>query len=275
MPEMKTREELSSSLGSLETEIRERSPRLLEENFLRASTRIKEFATDTGLSTHALKLKTNKFEGFFDKNVFNNIVHTAYENFADSDGNTLLKSPNIIGRANASGQRDYEMGNTDYVFASADLLRSNSSRHKYEYEITSRNCFVVPMDIAHIKVELDQPWDKYQNKQLADLELDVKQMQIYVKNIYSYEDFKKLFSLYCSVVFDSPQQAIDFLSRNSFYADLADAYKPGTTPAWPEDQPYMEKLVELHNNYGILPPFSPEFQFEDTVEAKIRTKSEN
>jgi len=161
-----------------------------------------------------------------------------------------------------SGDRDREIGNTHYVFANADTLRSRSAGGPYAYRIATDEGYVVPLDIASIRSpDLVTPRSKD--------EADNYDLDMYAKNLYTIPDFKVLFATYCAVLFDQPDAAIDFFHRNWFWPDSAKCWDDAQMRDDGEDSPIKRRMRELLIKGGIEPPVSPEFQFKDQVVGEL------
>lgn len=94
---------------------------------------------------------------------------------------------------------------------------------------------------------------------------------VYLKNIYRFEDFKKVFAKYCAVVFDSPEEALDFSKNKAFYTERADAWEDDSITNNSDSQrkvKIFKKMQKLYLEHGLVPPFSPEFQFRDRVRGR-------
>lgn len=205
-----------------------------------------------------LEEKSSSFEGYFRNNVFNKLIHVS--NYAVDTEEVELKAPSLLGSAIHSGDLDWKIGNTNYVFFAAERLRSNSARiGTVEYTTKSRDCYVVPMDIAHIHIETLK-----ENEQL---------LKTYAENIYTYEGFIKFYSTYCAILFEKPEEAIEFFSSHAYYPDLANSWTPESYELMDEKEAkIMEKMSYLFIEHGIIPPISPEFQFKDSVIATVLNK---
>lgn len=204
--------------------------------------------------------KIAEFRQYHDSVTFGTIIHVSTQAMTSSDGDrVILKSPVQLGYSASSGVLDEEIGNTNYVFASANSLGSNSSRGGGggQYLIESRDCDVVPMDIAHM-----HPNDFGGS--------EAKRLEAYANNIYSYPHFVEVFSAYTALLFESQEEAISFFERHWFYPDSADAWDIEQLEISAKENPddaILLKMAKLYKEDGIVPPISPEFQYRDSVEA--------
>jgi len=227
-----------------------------------------------------LQRKTESFRTYFDENVFNKVEHSTKSQLPDE---AFLKSPGLLATEKGNDIRDNSahtvdddvlMGNTDYVFANFyDLPSRTFSQYGPNYVIESQDAFAVPVDIADLKIP-----SSMLKEDLSDFRL--KQMKAYADNIFTFADFKNVFSLYSAAMFETPQDAITFFTRYGSSIDIAKAAFWESTSYWgqgnmTEDQLAVEnnKLIQMKKlfiNKGIYPPFSPEVQFKDKVTAKKR-----
>lgn len=245
--------------------LKQRSSKSSRKNLERARSIIDEIAQldlDGRRELDGLS-RIDTFRAYFDDTVFSSIVHTTAASISDTP-TTLLESPAKLGKKAHSLTVDDEIGNTSYVFASSDALRSNSSRHRKEYEIDSRDCFVVPIDIDHVKVGLPN---------LSNAEYELEQIRRYASNMFTYKDFREYFAAYNAAVFDTPEQALDFYTRYHYVPDQADFLDESRLRFFddPTEQEAFRKIQLLYRE-DVLPPFSPEFQFKDSVVGKLRNQ---
>lgn len=232
----------------------ERSDEMLAQNFEGSMAVVKSMYEetkhpDTGEDFEAA---AGRFKDYFDNTVFRDLIH--YSAFRSDTQTFVIKSGEQLGHATQSGELDDKIGNTSYVFAYSSQLRGPSyAAGGNMYRINSRECYVVPMDIAHLHYS------------------DEESVELYSKNIYTFEQFREMFSAYCCTVFDSPEQAVDLLASYFYYPDQADAWKPDSFRLLQDKshEIYFQKMAMLLNEYQIVPPVSPEFQFKDEVTSTL------
>lgn len=91
---------------------------------------------------------------------------------------------------------DIARGSTHFVYGSFDLMRTSTGGGRHAYLIQLPEIvYVSPMDISGIQI----------SSQNQDIDA------IYSKNIFFLNDFKKYFTLYCTILFNSPTEAISLL----------------------------------------------------------------
>jgi len=266
--------ESSNKQSNLLEDIKKRPPELLKENFERniqaieksyLAEQIKDqksrdlIETLAGKPLDTLHKRAGDFLAFYEAALFNNITHAAQEDLGD---NVTLKSPErlitegVIDKAAASGALDREMGNTNYVFASLSLLPSRSSNGERRYKISSTDGYAVPVDHA-------------------DMIVPENDIEVYRNNLYTIDDFKVFFSTYAASLFEKPEDFLAFINAYnpkiwpvSFWErGLKPVHEAERTSESENDAKIFEKMKQLLMKDSIYPPFSPEFQFKDEVEA--------
>lgn len=271
-------ETIKSEYSSNITKIKERSAETLKVNFEAAmgvlqdeyfSKRIKErklgsFLYGRNNAVKELNQKTKFFKDYFDQKVFSNIIHTSSLEFeTDENGQVTLASANRVGGAKHQGEFDAAIGSNDMIFANSRMLRSRSFGGANHYKISSKDAYVMPVDIAEVHA-WNPVGEEFYNESRA----------FYVsKNIFSAKDFETYFSTYCATLFDTPQDAIKFFQANNFLPLRAGIWhseerlvRALMTKGEKEKQIAL-KMRELYINKNLFPPFSPEWQFKDEVKA--------
>lgn len=255
--------------------IKTRTPELLQANYAQTMSRlmskgsekmprqgrgIRSLLERRGANQKDFNQKVREFNVYHRQNTFGTIVHVS-TNIGDASNQVTLKAPSLLGSSASSGVLDEEIGNTNYVFAASNRLRSNSARGggRKQYVIDSRDCFAVPMDIAHIHSH------DFDGSETARL-------QFYANNIFTYDQFVEIFSAYTALLFDSPEEAVEFFERKWFYPDNANAWNveelEETSRQNPDDA-ILLKMARLYKEEGIVPPISPEFQYLNQVDARL------
>ena len=278
-------EQVKAEVGSNALRIKDRSAETLRENFERAMTGIGNFyfgqrARDRRFpllplskqrTDKELSAKAKTFRQYFEGTAFSEIIHaTDKEIVPGEDGVVILKSLKELSGDIKEGEIDKHQGGLDeligsdeYVFANSSYLQSKNCRGKYVYKIEEKEGYVVPLDIDEVPMpgKLDQA--KY---------YDAVRLFFVSRNIFRMEDFKQFFSAYCAAVFNNPEEALDFLRRNHFSVMFAAVYDSeerfSNAYRRKEDLPMATKIRNLYTTKGIVPPFSPEWQFKKQVVAK-------
>lgn len=232
-----------------------------------------------------LRKKVSYFQKEFDTTFFNNIVHATLKSMPDEPE---LKSPNYLakekgltieGTSSHTGGSDIEIGNSDYVFAGSLKLPSRgmamaTGEDAKIYRINSENGYAVPVDIADL-----QGYEEWHYSQQTETWMDFLK-DIYANNIYTIKDFKKVFSTYSAVLFESPNQAINSLHNiwtitfgtpwtetqlDRSLNNMEQEHHP-----LPENQKKALLLMRtLLRKHKLYPPFEPEFQFKDRVKGNL------
>lgn len=303
-------EEIEQKRLEAASRIRERDPLDIDQNAERALAGIEQFYSEKSASgktgmrkalfqarrLRKLHGKADTFAKAFDEILFSAIQHGA----PDLGDEVELKSPAVLAKesgvstqeaARYSGAFDDAIGNTNYVFANADVLTSVTGRSRNHYTITSGDGYVVPVDITNM----------HPTRRMNDLgDRGVLQLGMYADNIYSIPGFKKVFALYSAALFDSPEDALGFYQtykhmmsmgsrwdldegENGLYDNRWSTYGPHSQNHHTElGASYADKdsrandkahaialsMRELLEQYDIYPPMEPEFQFRDKVAAK-------
>jgi hypothetical protein len=240
--------------------IRERNPDDISQNLETAINSLWRYCEENDLDTSHINAKLGLFENYFKDNLFGDIIHRSNTRIPDP---VIFKSPESLGGVYAaSGDHDIKIGNTNYVFASFNSMRTALANGKYTYQIlpsfiNAETTFVVPMDIHDLS-------------QLSQDEAD----ELYFKNIFTFTDFKRYFSLFCAIFFESVYDAIPVLLyiHNSHLFDTPDYWKN------PEKASHLQygsinlgeiygMFVSLIKDYHLIPPVSAEIQIRDEVEA--------
>lgn len=217
----------------------------------------------------SFKKKTAVFRQYFDETVFAQIVHGS----GDLGEKIELKSPNLLASeigqdtkaaTKASGDLDVEIGNIDYVFGNSAKLPSRSLGGMV-YEISSRDGYAVPIDLADIRSVHEQlPEGVTWERELLDH---------YSGNMYTIEDFKTIFSAYCATFFDDPDRALRFYHKYYHFAQQAACWTNDMSIEYGVDDVDREAMRGMKNLYvakNIIPPICPEFQFKSRVTATRR-----
>ncbi len=232
--------------------VRERNPQDLEANYARSMQDLREVylqAHQNADTSDFEKLK-DKFKQHFATTIFKKLAHATSIDLGDE---VDLKSPKLLGQSKNSGPLDEMIGNTSYVFCASPISASRSfmTYQSIAYEVDSRDCYVVPMDISYLHYD------------------ETERVQRYARNLYTYEQFCDVYAAFCCNVFPDPEEALRIFGAYHYYPDLASAWKPDSTALMDEpDKKYFDKMIEIFSKYGIIPPISPEFQFKDVVHGK-------
>lgn len=265
---------------------KERSPETLQNNFERSMEGLKSSYYADRVTTRKLgavffsreksdrelKEKSKKFKDFFEEVVFSEIVHgTSVDLPQDENGEvTVLSAEKIASKdgkhsseaTKHQGKVDSIIGSNDLVFANSSALTSRSFGGEFTYQITSKDCCVVPLDIADMLATTHEA-EKYS---------DALKVMKYSKNIYSLENFKEFFATYCAVIFDDPKEALAFLGFEYILPQIGGVWYSDESARKsvhnPEYADYAVKVRRLYVNNDIVPPFSPEWQFKGEVKAK-------
>lgn len=258
--------------------IKERSPetlkanfengmRVLQDEYFVKRTRERRFGSFLFSKDKAVKELNQKAKGFkdyFDQKLFANIIHTSSLEFEDDEsGQVTLLSANRVGGARHQGDFDASIGSNDMIFANSRTLRSRSFGGPNHYKISSKDAYVVPMDVAVMHA-----WNA------SGEELNDESIAFYAsKNIFSATDFETYFSTYCATLFDTPEDAIKFFQVNNFLPLKAgvwhsdDRLVRSLMSSGEKDKQIAIKMRELYIKKNLFPPFSPEWQFRDEVKA--------
>lgn len=278
-------EHINSEKNTNERLIRERLPETLRQNYENASqalndyyfalrTREKRFPIippNRNKIQKELDDKTKIFREYFDREVFSTVVHASDEDLADENGYAVLKSPvtqaneqtlETKARIRHQGNTDERISSNNLVFANSRALRSRSFSGKYTYQIESRDGCVVPLDIADILAPGIMDQSKY---------ADALRIYFTSRNIFSVERFEDIFSRYCATVFDKPEDALTFFQQNYFLPQRAGVWDSADSVSRNLDKRSAKASVNIRELYvykGLVPPFSPEWQFRDSVKAR-------
>lgn len=240
------------------------------------------------IALRSLHKKARAFQDAFDERVFGR-VESAVPSEIDLSDNAELQSADM--RATIAGKDwqfvnglhqgylDAAIGNTDYVFANAEPLKSYTGyTSRNVYNITSQDGYVTPVDILYT-IPVNSVNNDYEGSQL----------DLYARNIYSIPDFKKVFALYNAALFDSPEDAIGFARAFRHAVPYGKWGEGDAVPEWSPREVY-DKFTEqdahgthvLRSNSkvasiawrmkqlaarGVYPPLEPEFQFRGSVMA--------
>lgn len=273
--------------------IRNRKPEDITANANRAIASIEDvyITQSTDHNRETLQRKVTHFAEYFDRTVFDAILHATQ----DLGKHIELKSPATLAQESGSDisqtgtnskPLDVLIGNTDYIFGNSpsmpsyDLL-SIAEKTGAQYRLSKFNeadVFVVPLDIVHFH-------DLARTDSDDSLAVTLEQ---YANNIYSMQDFKKIFASYNAALFETPQQAIEFYNNFSGAfrfgrnwrsldsdSDLDWPRAPG-----PESARNMLRLMKTDEHdaalrmrdimwrFGVYPPLAPEFQAPHKVSAE-------
>lgn len=270
-------------------DIRDREPVLLARNFANAQESLLLFYLEENpiglieklrlsfLSKELPKKLQSKYQEFyeyFDREVFANITHRTSTDLGDAPYLVSNDSMTEMERGSdfrgQSGAIDKTVGNARFVFANSPRLKSRSWVGLYQYELVDlSNCYVVPIDLVDITpAHLIPAQATKQNKDLPNAE----RLHYYSRNIFTFEDFKKFFALYCAVIFETPKAALECFTSFINYSLNYDY--------WLYDEEVIESSVDqryqneyrkmqyLFKHKDIIPPLAPEFQFPDNSEAR-------
>lgn len=248
------------------------------------------------LKRRALRKKAAKFAKYFNETFFSDIEHSTKVDLGDTvEFHSSVERERLTGTAGSqTGSGDVALGNDMYVFANARQLKSPAGIQRNVYKINSEDGYVVPMDIAYTSV----PWHE-DHRHVDGYDYESENMELYAANIYSIQDFKKVFALYTASLFESPDEAISFfqmyrrsIGQNNWERAGDDkGFIPERTGGKSNNllahdslgntmhQP-NEKAIRIAKNMktladkGVYPPAEPEFQFPHRIAArKVRVES--
>ena len=148
------------------------------------------------------------------------------------------------------------------VFANSSFLLSRTCSGQNVYEIKSTDGCAIGLDINAMLPPTAE------SQPLRD------EMRIYYfsRNIMTINDFKAYFAKFSAAVFDNPRQALEFFLENHMMPEWAGVWESDEAVAKhirrDEDKKFAVKIRDLYVNRGLVPPFVPEFQYKDSVQAK-------
>lgn len=212
------------------------------------------------------KAKLDEFADFVDqiKPIRGDKADLAFSEFS---------SPRKTKKVSSFGDQDVIAQADDYVYGSFDKIRHHmSDRSAQQYELSGEDGNergqVVMQDIANIR-------SRSTNQNLV---------QNYLNNVFDYKTGKEILAVYLASVFESPNEAINFIARNntpmeaqrwdsegilSYPIDLLPDQKLSMSElnrlANARSQKIVEKMKELNLKLGIEPPLSLEVRIRDAA----------
>lgn len=279
----------AKEVQNLADQIKERPPEILHENmernikgvedqFLQGLTDDKDPRETIELMAQKplerLQEKTARFQAYYASEVFSKVKHAVPKDIGDEvtlKSAKLLVEEGALEKAPHAGDVDEMIGNTDYVFANSEALPSRSMGGGRHYLIQSKEGYVVPIDHADMVLpnELYGGPGTYPKDTLA----------LYAKNLYTIPDFERFFSTYTAALFENPEEYLDFVKAYggphawsaSFWDEqslqYATEHNTGRANTRESDLNVFTKMRGMLVRDSIYPPFSPEYQFRDQVEA--------
>lgn len=280
-------ESIKADLEKNAETIRERAPETLRRNFVEAKNSLDDFYYVSRISERRFKLfvpkreqlikelnqKSKIFTDYFKHVVFASILHSTDEEIPEDETQEVtLKSPSLLaeekGQENSEtsrhqGEFDKTIGSNELVFANSKYLTSRSFSGTKIYDISSSEACVIPLDIDDILPPGKVDESKY---------LDALRVHFISRNIFNYEDFKEFFARYCAVVFETPEEALAFFKHNYHIPLQAGVWESEESVQKnvrsSDEKKHAIKIRSLYVNKGIVPPFSPEWQYKNKVRAK-------
>lgn len=220
---------------------------------------------------HQKKAKLELFERF---------VETLAPVRADKNEYSEYQSPERTGNAASYGPQDILVHSEKFVYASFTEIGHSMSQgpdqHRLDKNDIAPRAQIVMNDIANV-VARTAPGESFVKK--------------YLKNIFDFENGKKILAIYLASVFETPQQAVDMLSSTGGRPEAAQRwdsmpvfnYKDSTMePKNIEEfntqnkhnnemaQIFLQRMKLILEETGIEPPLSIEVRVKDS--AKIEKK---
>ena len=264
----------------------ERTPETVKENFERSMGVLKDFyfakkfgekrfkfiPLSRDKTDKELEAKAAKFKRFFAQRLYTEIIHGSEVDLPEDENGevTLLSIEGVAKKLGKpvdevvkhQGELDKKLGSNSMVFGNSSAMTSRSAGGKFCYQITSEEGWVVPLDVA----------DTLAPSHAAEVSSDATRAYNYARNIYSITDFPDFFATYCATVFDSPIQALTFLTFNYMLPQIAGVWYSEEEAAkhvnLDEFKRFAGPIRNLYAQHHIVPPFSPEWQYKDEVKAK-------
>ena len=173
---------------------------------------------------------------------------------SDKRDTDTFESPRRHGNTSSIGPQDILVQADNYVYASFDqtphyMARTSQNQREIDPNGIEDRTELVMQDIANLHARYSDGLAK-----------------AYLSNTFDLETGKDILAEYLAYVFESPEEAIKFISLNNH---------PRDTQRWdtlldePENERVISKMKELKKELGIEPPLSLEIRIRSFAKRKI------
>lgn len=165
---------------------------------------------------------------------------------ADENDFPVYKSPEQTGQVQSYGPQDILVKAGSFIYGSFKEIPHYMAKHNQKIldeEDIAPKSQIAFVDIANCPMRA-QKGESY--------------LKPYLTNLFDYENGKKILALYLASVFDTPEQAIEYIRQNN---------APNHVQHWDNDLDgnQLKAMEELLKDTGLEPPLSLEIRVKDSA----------